>query len=246
MRILILKLSLLYQPQVRNNFLLFREVSKHDVGPKLLFTTLRSSKYDYRPCLMQLERRIPSLRKIILLHDTSGVYPHQKDSPFFDSLSSLLKLGRSQNVDWQPLEKTLSDTDILNLQFTSGSTGAPKAAALTHHSMINCARYIGMKMDIRREDKVVIPVPLFHAFGLIIGMLVPMFGRKHLLMVFIGICTNIAQGAATVLPSEYFDAGLTLHAVEKYHCTGLYGVTTMFIDQLSHPNFSNTKRSSLR
>ncbi|KAG0649431.1 Acyl-ligase sidI [Hyphodiscus hymeniophilus] len=144
-------------------------------------------------------------------------------------LSALSTTSKSHHLDWDSLEKTLSDTDILNLQFTSGSTGAPKAAALTHHGMMNCARYIGMNMDIRREDKVVIPVPLFHAFGFIIGL-----------------CTNLVQGAATVLPSEYFDAALTLRAVEKYHCTGLYGVTTMFIDQLSHPDFSRTQRSSLR
>jgi acyl-CoA synthetase (AMP-forming)/AMP-acid ligase II len=61
-----------------------------------------------------------------------------------------------------------------------------------------------------------------------------------------GLCANLVQGAATVLPSEYFDAALTLNAVQKYRCTGLYGVTTMFIDQLSHPDFSQTDRSSLR
>ena len=61
-----------------------------------------------------------------------------------------------------------------------------------------------------------------------------------------GLCANPVQGAATVLPSEYFDAALTLNAIEKYECTGLYGVTTMFIDQLSHPDFSRTERSSLR
>jgi long-chain acyl-CoA synthetase len=112
------------------------------------------------------------LEKIILLHDTSRLYPFEGVSAFFGSFASLLEVGRRQSIDWNALEKTLSDTDILNLQFTSGSTGAPKAAALTHHGMINCARYIGMKMNIRKVDRVVIPVPLFHAFGLIIGMLI--------------------------------------------------------------------------
>ncbi|PMD34482.1 acetyl-CoA synthetase-like protein [Hyaloscypha variabilis F] len=190
--------------------------------PKLFFTTLGTSKYDYRPCLSKLEQRIiPSLNMVVLLQDVDGIYLPGQSSPFFERFESLLETGRRQNINWKTFENRIQDTDILNLQFTSGSTGAPKAAALTHHGMLNCARYIGMKMDIRETDNVVIPVPLFHAFGLIIG-------------------------AATVLPSEYFDAALTLKAVQRYRCTGLYGVTTMFIDQLSHPDFTHTNRTSLR
>ncbi len=136
----------------------------------MLFTTLGSSKYDYRPCLLQLEQRIPSVEQVIILHDTSGIFRSEYFPAFFRSFASLYEVGRRQIVHWNNLERTLSDTDILNLQFTSGSTGAPKAAALTHHGMINCARYIGIKMDIKRTDKVVVPVPLFHAFGLIIGI----------------------------------------------------------------------------
>jgi mevalonyl-CoA ligase len=106
---------------------------------------------------------------VVLLHDISGMYLHENSSVFFSSFQNLVEMGQKQTVDWKALEKTLKDTDVLNLQFTSGSTGAPKAAALTHHGMLNCARYIGLKMDIKTIDKVVIPVPLFHAFGLIIG-----------------------------------------------------------------------------
>ena len=110
---------------------------------------------------------------VVLLNDISGLYPSKNSSLFFHHFESLLRLGRLHKIDWNALEKTLSDTDILNLQFTSGSTGTPKAAALTHHGMLNCARYIGMKMNIRVADKVAIPVPLFHAFGLIIGIWAP-------------------------------------------------------------------------
>jgi mevalonyl-CoA ligase len=137
----------------------------------LLFTTFGTSKYDYRPCLAQLEQGIiPTLERVVLLPDISGVYPPHTTSALFHTFQSLLDTGSRQSIDWRVLENALSDADILNLQFTSGSTGAPKAAALTHHGMLNCARYIGMKMDIRTTDKVVIPVPLFHAFGLIIGI----------------------------------------------------------------------------
>ena len=113
---------------------------------------------------------VPSLKMVVLLHDISGFYPPKDSSAFFGSFKRLLEMGRKQIIDWETFEKMLRDTDILNLQFTSGSTGSPKAAALTHHGMLNCARYIGMKMNIRMTDKVVIPVPLFHAFGLIIGI----------------------------------------------------------------------------
>jgi mevalonyl-CoA ligase len=112
---------------------------------------------------------VPSLERVIVLHDINGLYPPGHSSAFFVSFEELLERGKRQIIDWKHHEKSIQDTDVLNLQFTSGSTGAPKAAALTHHGMLNCARYIGMKMDIREEDKVVIPVPLFHAFGLIIG-----------------------------------------------------------------------------
>ena len=112
---------------------------------------------------------LPHMEMVVLLNDISGLYPSENSSPFYHNFESLIELGRRQTIDWIALEQTLLDTDILNLQFTSGSTGTPKAAALTHHGMLNCARYIGMKMNIGIADKVAIPVPLFHAFGLIIG-----------------------------------------------------------------------------
>ena len=92
-------------------------------------------------------------------------------SNVFDTFESLLHFGRSHSrtVDWAEIEREISDSDVLNLQFTSGSTGAPKAAALTHHGMINSAQYIGLNMNVQQTDKIAVPVPLFHAFGLIIG-----------------------------------------------------------------------------
>jgi acyl-CoA synthetase (AMP-forming)/AMP-acid ligase II len=121
---------------------------------------------------------------VVLLQDVDGIYLPGQSSPFFESFDSLLETGRRQNINWKTLENRIQDTDILNLQFTSGSTGAPKAAALTHHGMLNCARYIGMKMDIRETDNVVIPVPLFHAFGLIIGIEPTVLKHWRLLLTF--------------------------------------------------------------
>lgn len=136
----------------------------------VLFTTLGSGKYDYRDSLAQLELQVPSLQKVILLKDISETYINPLPNTFFNTFTNLILLGGRQDVNWSELENEIADKDVLNLQFTSGSTGAPKAAALTHHGLLNCAQYIGMNMNITPEDKVIVPVPLFHAFGLIIGM----------------------------------------------------------------------------
>jgi mevalonyl-CoA ligase len=134
-----------------------------------LFTTLGSCKYDYRDSLATLEQHIPSLEKVILLEDISEAYINPLPNAFFDTFTNLILLGSRQDVNWSELENEIADKDVLNLQFTSGSTGDPKAAALTHHGLLNCAQYIGMNINITLEDKVIVPVPLFHAFGLIIG-----------------------------------------------------------------------------
>jgi len=102
-------------------------------------------------------------------------------------------------------------------------------------------------MEINASDSIVIPVPLFHAFGLIIGELCHSNAQEAIRADYeSGVCTAYLYGAAVVLPSEYWDAGATLNAVEKQKCTGLYGVTTMFVDELSHPRFATTDRSSLK
>lgn len=88
----------------------------------------------------------------------------------FTSYNDLIARAGNSDIDIAKLEKAVQPHDILNLQFTSGSTGLPKAAALTHRGMLNSARYIGLQMGVNDRDKIVIPVPLFHAFGLIMGM----------------------------------------------------------------------------
>ena len=126
-------------------------------------------------------------------------------------------------------KESITAGDGLSLLFTSGSTGRPKAATLTHTNVVNSARYIALQMKVTSNDTIAVPVPLFHAFGLIMGL-----------------CVGLIAGATTVLPCEYFDAGQTLAAVQQYSCTGLYGVTTMFVDYMSHPDFAKTVKRSLR
>lgn len=119
--------------------------------------------------------------------------------------------------------------DPINIQFTSGTTGAPKGATLTHHNILNNGFFIGEAQRLTEQDSVCIPVPLYHCFGMVLGNLA---------------CTT--HGAAMVYPTEGFDPLATLEAVQAERCTALYGVPTMFIAQLNHPEFARFDLTSLR
>jgi fatty-acyl-CoA synthase len=119
--------------------------------------------------------------------------------------------------------------DPINIQFTSGTTGAPKGAALTHHNILNNGYFVAEAMRLTERDRLCIPVPLYHCFGMVMGVL--------------GCLTH---GTAMVFPGEGFDPLATLEAVAAERCTGLYGVPTMFIAQMDHPDFAGFDISSLR
>jgi fatty-acyl-CoA synthase len=119
--------------------------------------------------------------------------------------------------------------DPINIQFTSGTTGAPKGATLTHHNILNNGYFIGEAQRLSPKDRVAIPVPLYHCFGMVLGNL-----------------ACITHGSAMVYPSEGFEPLAVLEAVEAERCTTLYGVPTMFIAELSHPDFKRFDLKSLR
>ena len=124
---------------------------------------------------------------------------------------------------------TLQFDDPINIQFTSGTTGAPKGATLTHHNIVNNGYFIGEAMRLTPEDKLCIPVPYYHCFGMVLGNL-----------------ACVTHGAAMVSPSEGFDPVATLEAVQEEGCTGLHGVPTMFIAMLDHPDFHRFDLLTLR
>ena len=127
------------------------------------------------------------------------------------------------------LARTLQFDDPINIQFTSGTTGAPKGATLTHHNILNNGHFVARAQRLRPEDKVCIPVPLYHCFGMVMGNL-----------------GCITHGSAMVYPSAAFEPEAVLRAVVEERCTSLYGVPTMFIAMLQHPEFERFDLSSLR
>jgi fatty-acyl-CoA synthase len=126
-------------------------------------------------------------------------------------------------------EATLGFDDPINIQYTSGTTGFPKGATLSHHNILNNAFFVGHLLGYTELDRVCVPVPFYHCFGMVIGNL-----------------AATSNGATIVVPAPGFDAAATLHAVETERCTSLYGVPTMFIAELGLPDFGRYDLSSLR
>jgi fatty-acyl-CoA synthase len=127
------------------------------------------------------------------------------------------------------LQAGCQSNDVINIQYTSGTTGNPKGAMLTHHNLIANALHVGDAMEMTESDRLCIPVPFYHCFGCVMGSL-----------------ACVAHGSTMVIPSEYFDPLQTLRALEVERCTAVHGVPTMFIAQLGHANFSQFDLSSLR
>jgi fatty-acyl-CoA synthase len=164
--------------------------------------------------------RLPHLRSLVLMGDepVPGFIPYGSVSRDADG-----------SDDLQRLAAQLQPEDPINIQFTSGTTGLPKGATLTHHNIVNNGYFVARRQRFTEHDRVCIPVPLYHCFGMGMGVLG---------------CTT--HGAAMVLPGEGFDPLAVLKAVDRERCTALYGVPTMFIAELDHPEFASHDLGSLR
>ena len=148
-------------------------------------------------------------------------------SPEWDAVATNSTGVTAEALDRRRAE--LSPDDPINIQYTSGTTGFPKGATLTHRNILNNGYFVAERQGITAEDRLCIPVPFYHCFGMVMGNLG---------------CTT--HGATMVIPAEAFEPGATLAAVEAERCTALYGVPTMFVAELSHPDFDSFDLSSLR
>jgi len=166
-------------------------------------------------------RKFPHLKSVIYI----GAAKHRG----MYNIHELMLLGKHiPDSELEEVKKTLNNNDVINMQYTSGTTGFPKGVMLTHRNILNNGYYIGERQKFTEEDRLCLPVPLFHCFGIVLGVLA------------------ILTHAGTLVILEEFDPLLVLAAVEKEKCTALYGVPTMFIAEFTHPMFDMFDLSSLR
>ncbi|HET7411543.1 MAG TPA: AMP-binding protein [Pararhizobium sp.] len=205
------------------------------VGCAALVTAASFKTSNY---LEMLEKLAPELRDCEPGKLRSERLPHLKTvirmgpetTPGMLNFDAVLERGRSDgSVHLDRITKTLDRNDAINIQFTSGTTGAPKGATLTHRNLVNNGDNVTARMLFTEKDRLCIPVPLYHCFGMSMGTL-----------------GCVTKGAAMVFPGEGFEPSATLKAIESERCTSVYGVPTMFVAMLNAPDFADYDLTSLR
>ncbi|MHC5353285.1 AMP-binding protein [Myroides sp. LJL115] len=191
------------------------EFAINQSGISLLVSAVRFKSSDYKSLISQVMDNVPSLKKVVFLGEQ------------WQEL--LTNANRISDLELEIVENSIQFGDPVNIQYTSGTTGFPKGVTLTHHNILNNGYFIGLRLNYTHKDRVCIPVPFYHCFGMVIGNL---------------CCTS--HGATIVIPNDGFDPSLTLECVQNQKCTSLYGVPTMFIAELDLPNFEDYDLSSLR
>ncbi|WP_158853139.1 AMP-binding protein [Saccharothrix deserti] len=185
-------------------------------GISLLVSAREFKTSNYAAMIEEVRGNCSQLRSVVLIG--SGDW------------DGLLETGRGGDAArLAQAQAALSPDDPINIQYTSGTTGFPKGATLSHHNILNNGYFVGAICGYTPEDRVCIPVPFYHCFGMVMGNLA---------------CTS--HGCTMVIPAEGFDPKATLEAVAQERCTSLYGVPTMFIAELNHPDFESYDLSSLR
>lgn len=224
------------------------EYALNKVGCKALVSMPRFKTSDYLGMLRELapelascapgqlqSRRLPALRTVVWIDAAGpgatgpGAADLDVEQPGMLRFSQLMAQGTSADERIDAIAATLSNLDPINIQFTSGTTGFPKGATLTHRNILNNGFFIGECMRLTPEDRLCIPVPLYHCFGMVLGNL-----------------ACFTHGSTIVYPNDGFDPITVLEAVQAEKCTGLHGVPTMFIAELDHPRFAEFDLSTLR
>ena len=211
------------------------EYALNQSGARFLVTANSFKSSDYSAMLYELapelkasndgelkSQKLPDLECIINLSS-------EKLSGMWRWSDLMKEANKVSQTDVDDLQATLQFDDAINIQYTSGTTGFPKGATLSHHNILNNGFFVAESMGFTSEDRLVIPVPLYHCFGMVMGNL--------------GCMTH---GATMIYPDEGFDPGKVLKAVHDQKATALYGVPTMFIAELEHEGFASTDFSTLR
>ncbi len=194
-------------------------------GVSVLLTQVRHKTSEYARMIAEVRTALPGLRKIVSIGDE--VVDVELDAIRWNEVRTLA-IGVSPETLAERQKRTQPD-DPINIQYTSGTTGFPKGATLSHHSLLNNGFFIGEGCGYSELDRVCIPVPFYHCFGMVLGNL-----------------ACVTHGSAMVIPAPTFEPAATLAAVAAERCTSLYGVPTMFIAELSLQNFKDYDLSSLR
>lgn len=185
-------------------------------GIRLLVSAPVFKTSDYAAMIAEVRPECPDLEQVVLLN-----------SPEW---RALFETGRGGDIEQLALaEAGLSPDDPINIQYTSGTTGFPKGATLSHHNILNNGFFVGELCGYTEQDRICIPVPFYHCFGMVMGNL-----------------AATSHGAAMIIPAPAFDPRATLEAVVAERCTSLYGVPTMFIAELADPDFESYDLTSLR
>ncbi|MBV0934652.1 AMP-binding protein [Marinobacterium weihaiense] len=211
------------------------EYALNQSGARYLITADRFKTSDYRAMLYELApelkasgegrlkaQKLPDLKCVINLDD-------DKHAGMWRWVDMMEQADRVSEQDMADLQATLQFDEPINIQYTSGTTGFPKGATLSHHNILNNGFFVAESMSFTSEDRLVIPVPLYHCFGMVMGNL-----------------GCITHGATMIYPDEGFEPTSVLKAVHAQQATALYGVPTMFIAELDHPEFDHFDLSSLR
>ncbi|XP_062582917.1 medium-chain acyl-CoA ligase ACSF2, mitochondrial-like isoform X1 [Saccostrea cucullata] len=211
------------------------EFTLNKVGCKVLIAAEEFKRQSYYETLFYL---VPELAATKTGQIHSHLLPHLKHIIMMGNNSysgtikynELMKAGTNKDrTEIQNLQTKHQFDEPINIQFTSGTTGNPKGATLSHHNIVNNSYFVAKRLNYDKEDtRICMPVPLYHCFGMVLGSL-----------------CNVTAGSTCVYPSQTFDAGATLKAAAEEKCTSMYGVPTMFIDMLNHHDFDTFDLSSL-
>ena len=185
-------------------------------GVRMLVSAVEFKSSDYRNMVAEVRPEVPGVTEVVFLDSPDWAALRQRDEQ-----TSVDELRARMD--------SLAPEEPINIQYTSGTTGSPKGAVLSHRNILNNGFFVTDLINFGPDDRLCIPVPFYHCFGMVMGNLG---------------CTT--HGATMVIPAPGFDPGATLAAVEQERCTGLYGVPTMFIAMLGHPDLAHRDVSSLR